>query len=277
MFVGNSEKIYILDKAESNQAQINNHPAWGSVWDIATNQATPLDVVTDVFCASGMHMPNGSFVTFGGNAAVGPLGAIGSQNDGFSGIYDATIGDYDGRKAIRVLNPCTGDANAWDENCQWFDNASLLAMQKNRWYSAAEPMADGTVAIIGGFVSGGYINRNFPNTDPATEGGAAEPTYEFFPSTGPATNMQFMIDTSGLNAYAHTFLMASGKMFLQANISTSTFSSPVPSYAFTHRFPFVSAMGPITKPGDTIGTDAWQRCSRIPRVGRDGHAPYDTR
>jgi hypothetical protein len=31
--------------------------------------------------------------------------------------------------------------------------------------------------------------------------------------------MQFMIDTSGLNSYAHAFMMPSGKMFLQANVS----------------------------------------------------------
>ncbi|KAI5119539.1 hypothetical protein M0805_008525 [Coniferiporia weirii] len=221
MFVGNSEKVYMLDKAESNAATINGHPAWGSVWDIATNTATVLDVTTDVFCASGMHMPNGSFITLGGNGAVGALGALGSVNDGYVGSYDATIGDYDGRKAIRVLNPCTGDPSTWSTNCQWFDNATLLSMQKNRWYSAAEPLADGSVAIIGGFVNGGYINRNYPNTDPVYEGGAAEPTYEIYPPNGQvATNMQFMIDTSGLNAYAHTFLMASGLMFVQANVST---------------------------------------------------------
>ncbi|THH04913.1 hypothetical protein EW145_g5177 [Phellinidium pouzarii] len=221
MFVGNAEKVYILDKAESNAATINGHPAWGSVWDIASKTATILDVATDVFCASGMHTPNGSFLTFGGNAAVGPGGALGSFNDGFEGQFDATIGDYDGRKAIRVLNPCTGDPSTWGTNCQWFDNASLISMQKNRWYSAAEPLADGSVVIIGGFVNGGYINRNYPNTDPVTEGGAAEPTYEIYPSKGAAVNMKFMIDTSGLNAYAHTFLMASGLMFVQANISTT--------------------------------------------------------
>jgi hypothetical protein len=32
MFVGNSKKVYILDKAEGNEAQVNGHPAWGAVW-----------------------------------------------------------------------------------------------------------------------------------------------------------------------------------------------------------------------------------------------------
>ena len=32
MFLGNTEKVYILDKAEGNAAQINGHPAWGAVW-----------------------------------------------------------------------------------------------------------------------------------------------------------------------------------------------------------------------------------------------------
>lgn len=32
MFVGNKDKVYIIDKAEGNAAQINGHPAWGAVW-----------------------------------------------------------------------------------------------------------------------------------------------------------------------------------------------------------------------------------------------------
>ena len=32
MFIRNTEKVYILDKAEGNPAQINGHPAWGAVW-----------------------------------------------------------------------------------------------------------------------------------------------------------------------------------------------------------------------------------------------------
>ena len=133
-------------------------------------------------------------------------------------MYD----DYDGRKSIRILNPCTA-ANMSDPACQWFDDPHVLSMQETRWYSAAEALGDGTVALIGGFTSGGYVNRNMPNIDPAYEGGAATPTFEFYPSRGNATLMQFMITTSGLNSYAHTYLMPSGKMLIQANLSTSQF------------------------------------------------------
>jgi hypothetical protein len=223
MFVGNSEKVYILDKAEGNAAQINGHPAWGAVWDINTHTSFAMEVVTNVFCASGMHLPNGSYATFGGNGAVTVGGAIGSNttDGGTAASYDMTYGDYDGRNAIRILNPCTDGDNFTSPECAWFDNPSVLAMQKERWYSAAEPLGDGTVVLIGGFVNGGYINRNYPNTDPEYEGGAAEPTYEFYPANGrTATVMQFMIKTSGLNAYAHTYLMPDGQMLVQANYST---------------------------------------------------------
>lgn len=33
--------------------------------------------------------------------------------------------------------------------------------------------------------------------------------------------MQFMITTSGLNSYAHLYLLPSGRIFAQANFSTS--------------------------------------------------------
>ncbi|KAL0064280.1 hypothetical protein AAF712_008724 [Marasmius tenuissimus] len=223
MFVGNDEKVYIIDKAEGNAAKINDHPAWGAVWDINSHKVDLMDIKTNVFCASGMHLPNGSYVTFGGNGAVGPGGNIGSQRNpsGASAAFDDTYKNFDGSKSIRVLNPCTSKDDFGSANCQWFDNPDVLSMQKQRWYSAAEPLGDGTVALIGGFVNGGYVNRNWPNIDPAFEGGAAEPTYEFYPANGrKAEVMQFMIKTSGLNSYAHTFLMPSGKMLVQANIST---------------------------------------------------------
>ncbi|KAF4610267.1 hypothetical protein D9613_010531 [Agrocybe pediades] len=223
MFVGNDEKVYMLDKAEGNAATVNGHPAWGSVWDIETREATAMDVRTNVFCSSGMHLPNGSYITLGGNGAVGPGGNLGSQLNpgGYSASWDATYQDFDGTKAIRVLNPCRNTDNFASPNCQWFDEPTVLAMHNSRWYSAAEATGDGNVVIIGGFVNGGYINRNYPNVDPEHQGGAADSTYEYYPPVqSPPQTFQFLIRTSGLNAYAHTFLMPSGKMFVQANIST---------------------------------------------------------
>lgn len=157
---------------------------------------------------------------------MGPGGGKGSQIDQ-SGqpVWDATYGDNDGSRAIRILNPCTDSSSPNDlttsPDCQWFDDSTLLSMQKKRWYSAAEADGDGNVVIIGGFVGGGYINRNYPNTNPADNKGA-EYTYEYFPPrSDPPKIFQFLIDTSGLNAYAHTFLMPSGKMFVQSNLSSS--------------------------------------------------------
>lgn len=39
-------------------------------------------------------------------------------------------------------------------------------MNAARWYAAAEALGDGTIAIIGGYTGGGYVNRNFPNNNP---------------------------------------------------------------------------------------------------------------
>ena len=45
MFLGNTEKVYILDKAEGNAAQINDHSAWGAVWSAVCRSLSLL--VTD--------------------------------------------------------------------------------------------------------------------------------------------------------------------------------------------------------------------------------------
>ncbi|KAG6853181.1 hypothetical protein C0991_006291 [Blastosporella zonata] len=214
MFLGNTEKIYILDKAEGNSAIVNGHSAWASVWDIATQQATVMDVTSNTFCSSGMHLPNGSYVTFGGNSAVGRGGVAGS-----AGNWDSLYQDFDGSTAIRVLNPCTSSDDFTSTQCQWFEDANVLAMQRKRWYSSAEALADGSIVLIGGFVGGGYINRNTPNTTAVPE--AAENTYEFYPDNGRGvTSLNFLYTTGGLNAYAHAFLLNSGNMLVQANVST---------------------------------------------------------
>ena len=222
MLVGNEDLVYIIDKSEGNAAQVNGHPAMGAVYNIATRTATPMEIHSNPFCASGMHMPNGSHITFGGNGAIGPGGNVGDQGNG---QFDTVYNDAAGQQGVRVLNPqtCTGDSAATDPNCQWYDDASVTHLEAMRWYSTAEPLGDGSVAVIGGFTNGGYINRNYPEeNDPVWQGGASQPTYEFWPSRGGTPPvMQFLVDAGGLNSYPHTFLLASGKMVLQANVSTS--------------------------------------------------------
>ena len=231
-----------------------------------------------------MHLPNGSYVTFGGNGAVSPGGNIGSvlNPGGASASFDATYKDYDGSKSIRILNPCTNSQNMNDSSCQWYDNPAVLSMQKKRWYSAAESLPDGSVVLIGGFVNGGYVNRNMPNIDPAYESstpgtpGAAEPTFEFYPSRGGTPEvMQFMITTSGLNAYAHTFLMPSGKMFVQANLSTSASLSCLSKLYLTNID--CSHLGLQCQRRDSSSTYAEQCCSCIPRIGCSRNATVDSR
>lgn len=188
--------------------------------DLETKTASPMDVQTNPFCANGMHLPNGSFVVFGGNNAVGP----GGNNDdaGSNTTYDPIYMDYGGTKAIRLITPCDGDVNT-DAGCTWIDSPNGLQMQSSRWYPGAEALGNGSVIIIGGFSAGGYINRNYPNDDPFWSHNASNPTYEVYPNNGVTQRvMQFMGKTSGLNSYALTYLMASGNLFVQANYSTST-------------------------------------------------------
>ncbi|KZW01846.1 DUF1929-domain-containing protein [Exidia glandulosa HHB12029] len=229
MFLGSDDKVYILDKAEANEAQIKGHPAWASVWDIATHKAQLVDTLSNPFCAAGALLPNSSWVTFGGNHAVHPTTKPASGgvedykiNGGDPGLNPADV--YQ-ETAIRVLKPsgCTGDVNNWGPECQWYDDPATLKMMKARWYATAETLGDGTVLLVGGMVGGGYINRNFHSSDLAGQGGMAENTYELYPRRADLTEPRpsnFLANAGGLNTYAHTFTLKSGKVFLQANVST---------------------------------------------------------
>jgi len=189
-----------------------------------THRTVVQDVPSNSFCASGMHLPNGSWATFGGNDAVTVGGAAGSdKNPDGTGNWDNLLQDHDGRRAIRVVNPCTIQDNLDGNNCKWYDHFAEDGMKRARWYSTSEATGDGRIVIIGGMVRGGFINRQFPVTDPITQNGQSEPTYEYFPPKAEdPPRFQFLIDAGGLNTYPHTFLMPDGRFFVQANLSSST-------------------------------------------------------
>ena len=55
--------LIMFDRAENNPMMINGHPAWAGLWDLETNTASPLNAITDTFCASGSFLSNGTMVS----------------------------------------------------------------------------------------------------------------------------------------------------------------------------------------------------------------------
>jgi len=54
-----------FDLVHDDPLQINGHSAWSALWNMETNTATPLDVKSDTFCASGSFLSNGTMVSAG--------------------------------------------------------------------------------------------------------------------------------------------------------------------------------------------------------------------
>ena len=192
-----------------------------------------IDATTNPFCAAGTTLGNGSYIVAGGNSAISYGGINVKNSDGSMNLNGPAppYNDMDGRRVVRMMQP-----NADSSKLKWIDDFdSPNQMDSPRWYPAIEGLADGSVVMIGGATSGGFINRNYPNVDPvyATSSsnpkagvwdqGGANPSYEFWPRDNkpkPAVH-DFMVKTSGLNMYAHTYLLPSGRIFMQANYSTT--------------------------------------------------------
>ena len=52
-----------FDRASNDPLVIDGAPAWGALWNMETNTATPIKVISDTFCASGAFLSNGSMVS----------------------------------------------------------------------------------------------------------------------------------------------------------------------------------------------------------------------
>ncbi|TCD68055.1 hypothetical protein EIP91_011600 [Steccherinum ochraceum] len=200
LFLGTPNKVYVIDKTEGNpdHPQIGDHPAWASEYDVNSNNGRAMDIVTNSFCAGGNVLGNGTWLNAGGNQAVTYGGQTASSQTG-GGPYD----DPDGGQSLRLLDPCD------DGNCNW----SIYGdMTTRRWYPTLETLEDGSIIIIGGDMWGGFVN----------DAGQTNPTYEFFPSTGGAPIGSPLLDrTLPANLFPLTWLLPSGKLFMQANWGTA--------------------------------------------------------
>ncbi|KAF8971281.1 hypothetical protein BDZ97DRAFT_1901791 [Flammula alnicola] len=194
LFVGTATKVYFVDKVENNPTRIEGHPAWASEWTLVANTQRPMDAVTNSFCAGGNVLGNGTWLNVGGNQAVTWGGQPAASQDG-GGPYD----DPDGRQSL--LTPCDG------ENCDW-----ILSPEQSgqRWYPTLETLEDGTMIILGGCQNGGYVN----------DASQDNPTYEFFPSRGPAIVSPILQKTLPVNLFPLTWLLPSGTLLIQSNWAT---------------------------------------------------------
>ncbi|WVF65591.1 hypothetical protein IAT40_000321 [Kwoniella sp. CBS 6097] len=204
LFLGTKNKVYIVDKTEKNNATVNGHPAWAVEYDLETNTFRPMDVVSNSFCAGGTVLGNGTWLNVGGNQAVttGGVAMPSNQQTGQS-VYT----DWDGGKAIRLLDPCD------DENCEWVDNP-VMYMTSRRWYPTLETLEDGSAIIMGGCEWGGYVNYADNQNNP---------TVEYFPSKGTPFTLNFLLKTMPVNLFPLIWLLPSGNLFIQAEFQAEIF------------------------------------------------------
>jgi hypothetical protein len=208
MFLGTKNTVFILDKTENNKMTMTTngitHPAWGTSYDLRTNVATAMEVTSNSFCAGGFNLGDGTFGTWGGNQPVTYNGA--AVNDKFANPSGANpYNNADGGRAVRVITPCD------DGSCGWQEGGDALTMAKKRWYPTIEGLAEGNVMVIGGDENGGYVSTFVQNT----------PSWEYWPKQeSGAIHMDFLNDTVPVNLFPLTWLLPSGKVFLQAAYRT---------------------------------------------------------
>ncbi|KAF7793157.1 hypothetical protein EIP86_004266 [Pleurotus ostreatoroseus] len=188
----------IVDKVEHNPLTIDGHPAWAALYNLKTNDVTPLRMQSNSFCAGGTFLSNGTLVNVGGNPVVEDYTAA------------ADFGDVDGLQAIRIFEPCDSDDIS---GCTMYENHDRTRMASPRWYNTVLRISDGSAMIVGGSLKGGWINNATTNN----------PTVEYFPpkdidgSNGLPIRLPFLVDTLNSNLFPIAFSLPDGKVFIAAN------------------------------------------------------------
>ncbi|KAG9127920.1 hypothetical protein FRC07_007571 [Ceratobasidium sp. 392] len=188
-----NDTVLVIDRKENNPLlKANGKPAWGAIWNLRSNTARPLDIVTHSFCSSGNFLSNGTLANFGGHP------------------YTERSGEpvSDGQQGIRLFNPCGAEGD-----CNIYENPTRIRLTSDRWYPSSARLHDGSAIIIGGQVTSGWTNDASVNN----------PTYEFFPArningyNGLQIPSQFFKDTLPHNTFPHIYALPSKKLFVAAN------------------------------------------------------------
>lgn len=193
-------RVIFLDKVE-NYTQLrlpNGQYAYSSEYDPVSNTVVPLSYKTNAFCAGGIFLANGDFVSLGGN---GPLDFI-----------DPTV--TDGFDAIRYISRSSSDASLNGQS--WREPGNKLASK--RWYASAQILADGRI-----FVASGSLNGLDP-TVPANN----NPTYEILSpagiSEGNNIDMEILVKNQPYYMYPFMHLLKDGQLFVFTSKSSDIFN-----------------------------------------------------
>lgn len=314
MWLGNKQKVYILDKTENNPVTINgrygSHPAWAVEYDIASNTCECPAFICPIIDSPGpllttqtgqwtcSQTPSApavrSSVTEHGPSSVGtsvrllydcfrviPADRPAVTTGGVATTEPDNYMNTAGGTAIRMLNTCTDESCEYIQGEQPFnqnngDTGGWLQMTGRRWYPTSETLEDGSIIVIGGDQNGGYVNTAAQDN----------PTYEFFPprGDGQAIYMSFLSETLPINLYALTWLMPSGKLFIQSNRRSILFDyntqdqEELPEMPYAARvYPASAAtmMLPLLPENNYTATVLFCGGSNPPQWGNDGTAGYN--
>ncbi|KAF7298060.1 hypothetical protein HMN09_01027300 [Mycena chlorophos] len=183
--------MLLYDRADGNPLLLpNGTRAWAALWNLETHTSTPLDTITDTFCAGGAFISNGTLVSVAGQPLSFEPGAPPPQ---------------DGRMGIRLFGPCVSPTG---ENCTVFEDPANIHLKVVRWYPTGLRLADGSLMVIGGSTTDTFYN-------PAS---IAQSNFEFFPSkdANPRPS-QFLVDAEPVNMFPRSFVLPSGRIFMVAN------------------------------------------------------------
>lgn len=212
MFVGTNDKVYLLDRSDSNPLKLaNGDPATAAEWSLSEKQCRAMQVESNQFCAGGGVLSDGTWANVGGNPV---------QNGNFQ---------TDGLRAIRHMKPCD------DNSCQWAESTDLQ-LQVPRWYPSVETLDDGSVIIFGGYDKQVFLP--FPK-----DGNAA--SAEYFPSKGKPQDVPVLDRAWPFSMYPLTSHLSDGRIFIVAGSETAIWNPADASEVQLPKMP----NGPRTYPG----------------------------
>ena len=193
-----STHAIIIDKVEHNPLTIDQHPAWGALFNLNTYAIKALHMKSNSFCAGGSFLGNGTLINVGGNPVVESHNA------------PLDFGQADGTQGVRLFPPCEADDAA---DCDVSEHPERVRLASPRWYNTVVRIQDGSAMIIGGSRRGGWMNNATTNN----------PTLEYYPpknihgANGTPIRLQFLVETLNSNLFPIAFSLPDGRIFIAAN------------------------------------------------------------